>query len=123
MPDTERRSIVCIGRVFELVDFIPLGYEIWNIGEHMPDGYLPLCRIKAIQRFPGGREIEPDTLKAMKLDGAQTVLQAVALGLGTIEKAEKYLKRHRNAKPGNPDEWIVQRVKAALPIMRQINWH
>lgn len=123
MPDTERRSIVCIGRVFELVDFIPLGYEIWNIGEHMPDGYLPLCRLKAVQPFPGGREIEPNTLKAIKLDGAQTVLQAAALGLGTIEKAEKYLKKHRNAKPGDSEEWIVQCVKAALPIMRQINWH
>ena len=31
---------------FRLVDHIPLGYIIWNIGKHhMPEGYLPLCRL------------------------------------------------------------------------------
>ena len=27
--------------VFEIVDTVPLGYSIWNIGHNMPDGYLP----------------------------------------------------------------------------------
>ena len=54
---------------FEVVDHIPLGYIVWNIGSHMIDGYLPLCRLKARQPFPGGCEIEVDTLKAIKIVG------------------------------------------------------
>lgn len=33
--------------VFEIVDTVPLGYSIWNIGHNMPDGYLPFCRLSA----------------------------------------------------------------------------
>ena len=51
--------------VFEIVDFIPLGYEVWNIGHHMPKGWIPLCRLSSHQPFPGGRNIERDTLKAI----------------------------------------------------------
>ena len=65
--------------VFELVNEVPLGYTVWNIGcksngGHMTDGYLPLCRMKRDQPFEGGRAIEPDTLKAIKIEGAQTIL-------------------------------------------------
>lgn len=27
--------------VFEIVDTVPLGYSIWNIGHNMPDGFCP----------------------------------------------------------------------------------
>lgn len=31
---------------FRLVEHATAGYFAWNIGsEHMPDGYLPLCRL------------------------------------------------------------------------------
>lgn len=29
---------------YEVVDEVPLGYMIWNIGHCAPEGYLPLCR-------------------------------------------------------------------------------
>ena len=63
--------------VFEIVDKVPCGYMIWNIGTNMVDGYLPLCRLKAAQPFQGGREIEVDTLKAIKVDGAQIILDVI----------------------------------------------
>ena len=37
------------GHKYEEVRTIPRGYDIWNIGNHAPPGYIPLCRLKAIQ--------------------------------------------------------------------------
>ena len=112
-----------VSHIFELVDAVPLGYIIWNIGENMADGYLPLCRLCAIQPFPGGRSIEPDTLKAVKCDGAQIILEATSCsGANTAEKMEKYIQKYRNAKPGTWEHTNVKRIKEALPYVRQIKW-
>lgn len=108
--------------VFEIVDRVPYGYTIWNIGTNMVDGYLPLRRLKSIQPFPGGREIDTDTLKAIKIDGSQTILEAVGGGQNTPAEMESYIKRYRNAKPGTWSYRQVQRMKAALPFMRKIVW-
>ena len=98
---------------FELVDYVPHGYIVWNIGKNMIDGYLPLCRLAAVQPFPGGRSIETDTLKAIKTEGAQTILAGVGIGGDTIKEMERYIEKH-------PNKWGVDRMKAALPYMRQI---
>jgi len=63
--------------VFEIVDVIPLGYSIWNIGNNMKRGYLPLCRQLKNQRFPGSRDIDPNTLTCIKCTGALTIMKAV----------------------------------------------
>lgn len=108
---------------FEIVDYIPVGYHIWNIGKNMIDGYLPLCRLASRQPFPEGRSIEIDTLKAIKTDGAQIILAAVGGGQYTIEDMERYIKRYQNAKRGSWSYAQVQRMKKALPYMKQIKWH
>lgn len=107
---------------FEIVDFVPFGYQIWNIGENMPDGYLPLCRLKANQPFDGCREIETDTLKAIKIDGARIILKAIGGGQNTIESMERYVKRYANAKIGTWSYRQKERMKEALKIMYQIKW-
>lgn len=107
---------------FELVDYVPLGYYIWNIGKNMPDGFLPLCRLKAVQPFAGGRSIETDTLKAIRIEGAQIILAAVGGGQYTIDDMEKYISKHQNARKGTWHYEQVRRIKAALPIMKQIKW-
>lgn len=105
--------------VFELVEEFPLGYHIWNIGKNMRDGYLPLCRLRPVQPFPGGREIEPDTLKAIKCDGAQVILAAIGYGPETPREMEQYIAKHAQ----DPRHaWIVQRMEKALPFMRKIKW-
>ncbi|MCD7811288.1 MAG: hypothetical protein LUG91_05480 [Ruminococcus sp.] len=109
-------------RTFQIVDSVPQGYEIWSIGKHMPEGYLPLCKIKAQQPSLGGREIEIDTLKAIKINGAEKILEATARGQSTIKKMETYIKRYKNAKPGTRSHAQVRRIEAVLPIMRQIKW-
>ena len=78
---------------------------------------LPLCRV-----IPGTFSIEPETLKAIKIDGAQKILAAINGGQDTIESMERYIKRYRNAKPGTWSYLQVERMKEALPIMRQIKW-
>lgn len=102
---------------FEIVEEFPLGYTIWNIGQHMPDGYLPLCRVIA-----GTYQIEPDTLKAIKIDGAQKILAAIGGGQSTIETMERYIRRHQNAKPDAWEYRQVCRMREALPVMREIRW-
>ena len=71
-----KNTIEYDGKIFEIINCIPLGYQIWNIGEFI-DGYLPLCKLKQIQPFEGCTEIETDTLKAIKVDGAQKILNAI----------------------------------------------
>jgi len=102
---------------FELVDSVPLGYVIWNIGKNMIDGYLPLCRLSAYQGFVGGRSIETDTLKAIKTDGAQTILSAIGFGGDTVTEIQKYIAKHSGQKN---NEWIIERMEKALPFMRGI---
>lgn len=106
-----------VSHTFELVDHVPLGYSVWNIGENMADGYLPLCRLCAVQPFPGGRKIEVDTLKAIKCEGAQEILKVAGWGPETVEEMEKYIEKNKD-KPHRRYE--VERMKNALPYMRKI---
>lgn len=109
--------------LFEVVDFVPLGYSIWNIGANMVDGYLPLCRLSKYQPFEGATNIETDTLKAIKCDGAKTILAAIGGGANTIEKMESYIEKHRNARPNTACHMAVKRCRKALPFMRKIKWN
>lgn len=111
-----------VSHTFELVEIVPRGYLIWNIGKNMADGYLPLCRLCAVQPFQGGRNIEGDTLKAIKCEGAQIILEATHSGADTLAAMERYIKKHQNAKDGSWERKCVENCKKALPYMRQIKW-
>lgn len=58
-----RQTISDNQHTFEIVERVPMGYQIWNIGKNMIDGYLPLCRV-----IPGTFSIEPETLKVITLE-------------------------------------------------------
>ncbi len=113
----EKNTITSQGHTFDLVDEIPLGYIIWNIGKNMVDGYLPLCRLRMRQPFPGGRCIEPDTLKAIKCKGAQIILAAIGYGPDTPEEMEEYIAEHSDDPVYARN---ILRMKDALPHMRKI---
>lgn len=102
---------------FEVVDFVPSGYRIWNIGKHMIDGYLPLA-----QTLGNSYRVNTETLKAIKIDGAQTILAAVGRGQDTIEKMETYIKRYRNSKRQVTLDH-VKKLEDALEVMYRIKWH
>lgn len=118
MSDNTKQTITAGQNTFTVVDEVPLGYEIWNIGKHMVDGYLPFCRV-----LPGdGRRVEVDTLKAIKIEGAQKILAAIGDGHNTIAKMEQYIEKNKNAKPGTWEHHRMQQIQEALPVMRQLRW-
>lgn len=51
---------------YEIVNAVPLGYTVWNIGHPVAGEYLPLCRLSQHQPFPGGQSIDVDSLKAIR---------------------------------------------------------
>lgn len=101
---------------FEIVDHFPLGYRIWNIGKNMPDGYLPL-----VQTVPSDSySVIPDTMKAIKIEGAQTVLAAIGFGPETVEEMEAYIAEHNNPRATDWERCLIDRYQKAIPILRQI---
>lgn len=116
------RKFITDGRdVFEVVDTCWPPYRIWNIGENMIEGYLPLCRPAYVQPFPGGQDIDPNSLKAVRIDGAQTILKAVRHGLYTAKDMETFISRYKDtAKPGSSDYADIRQYEAAIPLMKQV---
>lgn len=117
--NTITHTALGVTNTYEIVDYIPCGYKIWNIGRNAPEGYLPLCRMAQYQPFPGGRQIDIETLKAIKIEGAEAILDAVGFGPATLSEMVRYVKRHRNS----TDSWkhyCVELYRKAIPIMRKI---
>lgn len=105
---------------FQIVDKVPLGYQIWNIGRNMLDGYLPFCRLASRQPFDGAREVEIETLKAIPAPYAQEILAAAGSAGNTQKELEEHLCRHRNAKPGSWEYLEIERIQRALPYLRAL---
>lgn len=83
--------------VFEIVEKIPAGFFIWNIGENMgTHEYIPLCE----DLHPENKDdysINPETLKAVKVspDEWEKLDKAASVGVGNLKAAEKALKNKR----------------------------
>ena len=104
---------------FEVVDKIPLGFYIWNIGENMgSDEWIPLAQ----DLKPGDKEnfeINLHTLKAIRLnpEEVQILQKAAAVGVNSLKVAEKALKSKRRG------YWSDRKRKAAemtIDIYRKI---
>lgn len=106
---------------YELVDSIPLGYSIWNIGpSNMAPGYLPLCRPLLPQPFDGARRIDGDSLKAIKVDGAEHVLIAIRSGDNTIAKMKRYIKRHQDSKDVDWVKRSIELYEKAIQVLETV---
>lgn len=80
---------------FEIVDKIPTGFFVWNIGDNMKmDEYIPLCE-KLCPNDKDSYDINPATLKAIKLDPetVKILREAAHYGVTSKKAAEKTLKR------------------------------
>ena len=99
---------------FEMVDSIPYGYKIWNIGNNIEDDYLPLVQTGG---YDGCQVV--GVMKVMKVKDAQKVLSAIGWGQNTISEMETYVKRYRNSKTASTRSH-VQKLKDALQVMRSI---
>lgn len=83
--------------IFEIVEKIPQGFFVWNIGENMgTHEYIPVCQ----DQHPEDKtnfEINIATLKAVKVtpDEWKKLNKAAAWGIGNLTQAEKALKSKR----------------------------
>lgn len=83
--------------IYKIVEKIPLGFYVWNIGENMGnDEYIPLCQ----DLYPGIKDdysINRDTLRAIKLPTEEVMLlrEAAGYGVNSLETARKALKSRR----------------------------
>lgn len=94
---------------FQIVKKIPEGFFVWNIGENMgSDEWIPLAQ----DLKPGDKEnfdINPDTLKAIRLkpEEVQILRKAAGIGVNNLKTAERALKSKRRG------YWSDRKRKAA----------
>ena len=83
--------------VFEIVEKIPAGFFVWNIGDNMGlDEYIPICK-DLHQEDKDNFEIDTASLKAIKLpiNEVKALRQAASWGVNSKATAEKALKSKR----------------------------
>ena len=83
--------------IFEIVEKIPSNYFVWNIGENMgTDEYIPICE-DLHPEDKDNYEINPNTLKAIKLsdEEVKALRKAASWGVNSKATAEKALKSKR----------------------------
>lgn len=85
--------------VFDIVEKIPAGFFVWNIGENMGSNeYIPICE----DLHPEDKEnfeINTSTLKAIKLipEEVNALRHAASWGVNNKATAEKALKSKRTS--------------------------
>lgn len=105
--------------VFEITEKVPTGFFVWNIGENMgTHEYIPVCQYMK----PGDKEsfeIDPDTLKAVKVtpEEWEKLNKAAAWGVGNLLQAEKALKSKRR---GYTADRKREAAKMTIEILRNI---
>ena len=105
--------------IFEIVEKIPAGFFVWNIGDNMGhDEYIPLCK----DLHPEDKEnfeIDTTTLKALKLpiNEVKALRQAANWGVNSKATAEKALKSKRH---GYTSDRKREAAELTIEIFRRI---
>ena len=84
--------------IFEIVEKIPVGFFVWNIGENMgTHEYIPVCE-DLLLNDTANSEIYTATLKAVKVapDEWKKLNKAASWGVENLKQAEKSLKSKRH---------------------------
>lgn len=116
MKNNNERIVTDGKYTFEIIDYIPETYVIWNVGKNMIDGYLPLVQLGG----EDGCKINTETMKAIKLKNAQIILDAIGWGQNTTKQMETYIKRYKNSKR-KATQQHVEKLKLALKVMYSID--
>ena len=83
--------------IFEVVEKIPAGFFVWNIGKNMgTDEYIPICE-DLHPEDKDNYEINTRTLKAIRLslEDVEALREAAHAGIVSKKTAEKALKSKR----------------------------
>ena len=105
------------GDIFEIVEKIPAGFFVWNIGDNIGlDEYIPICK----DLHPEDKEnfeIDTTSLKAIKLpiDEVKALREAAACGVNSKKTAEKALRSKRKG------YWSDRKRKAANATIEIFN--
>ena len=86
------------GDIFEIVEKIPAGFFVWNIGENMgTDEYIPICE-DLHPEDKDNYEINTSTLKAIRLscEDVKALREAAHIGIVSKKTAENALKSKRS---------------------------
>lgn len=105
--------------IFAIVEKIPVDFFIWNIGENMgTHEYIPVCEY-LYQEEKDNFEINPATLKAVKVtpDEWKKLSKAASWGITNLKQAEKALKSKRN---GYTSDKKREAAKMTIDIFRRI---
>lgn len=99
--------------IFELVEKIPKGFEIWNIPEIGNGEYIPICESSK------DYSVNVKTLKAIKLSKEEVAIlnKAASGGDKTIKKIRTTLKRVAKTATMRRRQ---ERAEKALPILERI---
>ena len=84
-------------RSYEVVEKIPDGFFVWNIGDNMGlDEYIPICE-DLHPEDKDNYELKTSTLKAIRLsrEEVETLREAAHVGIVSKKTAEKALKSKR----------------------------
>lgn len=101
--------------VFEIVEKIPTGFFVWNIGENMgTHEYIPVCE----DLHPEDKEdyhVNLSTLKAVKVapNEWEKLYKAASWGVGNLAQAEKAMKSKRRG-------YISDKKRAAAALTIEI---
>ena len=104
---------------YEVVEKIPVGFFVWNIGENMgTDEYIPICE-DLHPEDKDNYEINQNTVKAIKLsiEEVKVLRKAAHVGINSKKTAEKALKSKRRG------YWSDRKREAAnetIEIFRRI---
>lgn len=106
--------------VFKIVEKIPSGFYVWNIGENMgSDEYIPLCQ-DLYPEIKDDYSINCDTLRAIKLPKEEVELlrEAAGWGVNSLETARKALKSRRR---GCIAEKKSENARKTIDIFKKIS--
>ena len=81
-------------KIWEKLSDVPAEWFVWNIGKNMPDGWLPLARCIDPHNRP--YDIDPNSLIAVSIKEAQTILDGTGLCGGSLEKMEKTINKYKD---------------------------
>lgn len=116
-------------RSYEVVEKMPEGYIVWNIGKNMgTDEYIPICaRMSEDKHSDEYYHINPDTVRAIKLNPAdvKVLREAAHHGIDNLRSAELVLRKigQKMARRGNMTtrDYTKKAIcEKALPIFEAI---
>ena len=99
-------------RNYEIVETMPQGYVVWNIGENMGTSeYIPICR-RLRPEIKDDYSIDGTTLKAINLpkDDVIKLRKAASVGVNNLETAKKAIMSNRQGYMSNRKKEIAKEV-------------